>query len=168
MTRTVLVAGGSEEVGEGLVAAFLDARHTVVVPTRSAGKVEEIRGRVGGTDGRLHVEVADLADDASAQDLRRRLREAGRESTDVRVEPAREDRVPRRRVDVEQDAHPHAGALEPRTRSRTDVAEDPLTARGLGESCAALVAGAETDVVTHLRGEDDLRRRLRTMREEQA
>lgn len=46
--RTVLVAGGTGEVGEGIVGALLRRHARVVVPSRSASKVEQLRDRLGG------------------------------------------------------------------------------------------------------------------------
>lgn len=81
--RTVLVGGGSGEVGEGVVATLLAAGHRVVVPTRSAASVDDIAARAGDAGDLLTVEVADLADPAAAADLRDRLAADGRAPTDV-------------------------------------------------------------------------------------
>lgn len=43
----VFVAGGAGEVGEGIVRAWLEAGATVVVPSRSAERLEALAGRLG-------------------------------------------------------------------------------------------------------------------------
>lgn len=70
--QTVLVAGGSGEVGEPIVDALLESGHTVVVPTRSGDKVDDIRSRAGGHE-RLRVVVGDGGDPDGAIELRDRL-----------------------------------------------------------------------------------------------
>ena len=45
--KQILVAGGTGGVGEGIVRALLDAGHTVVVPSRSAAKLDLLRNRLG-------------------------------------------------------------------------------------------------------------------------
>jgi uncharacterized protein YbjT (DUF2867 family) len=44
---TALVAGGAGEVGEGIVRAFLAGGARVVVPSRSAAKLDALRDRLG-------------------------------------------------------------------------------------------------------------------------
>lgn len=56
LERTVvLVAGGAGAVGEGIVAALLDAGATVAVPSRDAGSLDRLRDTVGGADRLLGV-----------------------------------------------------------------------------------------------------------------
>lgn len=74
--QTVLVAGGSGEVGEPIVEALLQPSHTVVVPTRSADKVDDIRNRAGDHD-RLRVFVGDAGDPDGAIELRDQLAAEG-------------------------------------------------------------------------------------------
>ncbi len=45
--KTILVAGGAGEVGEGIVRQLLEAGHRVVVQTRSLDKFEALRERLG-------------------------------------------------------------------------------------------------------------------------
>ena len=61
----VLVAGGAGAVGEGIVAALLDAGATVAVPSRDTRRLDGLRDRVGGADRLLGV-VGDVADPADA------------------------------------------------------------------------------------------------------
>lgn len=49
----VVVAGGTGNVGEGVVAAFLAAGARVVVPSRSASKLDALHQRLGDGAGRL-------------------------------------------------------------------------------------------------------------------
>lgn len=65
----VLVAGGAGAVGEGIVAALLDAGATVAVPSRDELRLDDLRGRVGGADRLLGV-VGDVADPADAERVR--------------------------------------------------------------------------------------------------
>jgi NAD(P)-dependent dehydrogenase (short-subunit alcohol dehydrogenase family) len=71
----VLVAGGAGGVGEGIVRWLLRAGHDVVVPSRSAAKLEVLRARVGdaGPPERLTTFVANVGDERGAQELRARL-----------------------------------------------------------------------------------------------
>jgi NAD(P)-dependent dehydrogenase (short-subunit alcohol dehydrogenase family) len=46
--KQILVAGGTGGVGEGIVRALLDAGHRVIVPSRSAERLERLRRDVGG------------------------------------------------------------------------------------------------------------------------
>lgn len=67
--RTLYVAGGAGEVGEGIVAALLARGARVAVSSRSAERLEALAARVGGED-RLVPVVGALDDDASAARLR--------------------------------------------------------------------------------------------------
>lgn len=67
--KTVLIAGGAGEVGEGLVRAFLAEGATVIVPSRSRDKLDALRERLDDTD-RLITRIADVSDASGAADLR--------------------------------------------------------------------------------------------------
>jgi len=56
-TRTVLVPGGTGNVGEGIVRALLSAGATVVVPSRSADRSNALRGLIGPGDSDRLVSV---------------------------------------------------------------------------------------------------------------
>jgi len=62
----VLVAGGAGAVGEGIVAALLDAGATVAVPSRDQGSLDRLRDNVGAADHLLGV-VGDVADPDDAE-----------------------------------------------------------------------------------------------------
>ncbi|MGB9377863.1 MAG: SDR family oxidoreductase [Mycobacteriales bacterium] len=66
---SVVVAGGAGAVGEGIVAALLDAGATVAVPSRDESKLDALRERVGGADRLLGV-VGDAADPVDADRVR--------------------------------------------------------------------------------------------------
>lgn len=65
----VLVAGGAGAVGEGIVAALLDAGATVAVPSRDQTSLDRLRDSVGGAD-RLLGAVGDLGDPVDAERIR--------------------------------------------------------------------------------------------------
>ena len=55
--KTVLVAGGSGEVGEGITRQFLQAGAKVIVPSRNAEKLAQLKGWMGDlADNRVTVE----------------------------------------------------------------------------------------------------------------
>lgn len=69
--RVVVIAGGTGGVGEGIVRAYLERGATVVVPSRSEGKVDglrEVLGEAGGS-ARLHFLVQDYSTFADAETL---------------------------------------------------------------------------------------------------
>lgn len=70
--RTVLVAGGAGAVGEGIVGALLTAGARVVVPSRSAGRLEGLRDRFGGAGGLVTV-VGDVGHPTGALAVRDRV-----------------------------------------------------------------------------------------------
>lgn len=72
--RTVLVAGGTGNVGRHLVRALLDHGASVVVPSRSAERVAALRDGLGdrGVD-RLTSILCDVHDEAVAAQLRDHL-----------------------------------------------------------------------------------------------
>lgn len=80
--QTVLVAGGSGEVGEPIVKALLESGHMVAVPTRAADKVDAIKKRAAGHD-RLRVVVGDAGNPDGAIELRDRLAAGGLEPEHV-------------------------------------------------------------------------------------
>ena len=68
---TVLVAGGTGRVGRHLVGALLNAGATVVVPSRSARKIDQLRGAVPPDDhDRLVTLVGDIADEREGPRVR--------------------------------------------------------------------------------------------------
>lgn len=79
--RTIVVAGGTGNVGSFVVRALLERDATVVVPSRSEEKLgglrEHVGAHVGGTGlGRLHTFVGNLNDETEATGLRKRIIEA--------------------------------------------------------------------------------------------
>jgi NADP-dependent 3-hydroxy acid dehydrogenase YdfG len=46
-SKIALIAGGTGSVGEGIVRAFLKQGATVVVPSRTAERLEQLRGYLG-------------------------------------------------------------------------------------------------------------------------
>jgi NAD(P)-dependent dehydrogenase (short-subunit alcohol dehydrogenase family) len=75
----VLVGGGAGGVGEGIVRWLLRAGHTVVVPSRSAAKLDQLRARLRETVSlaRLTTMVARVGEEREAQELRARLEREG-------------------------------------------------------------------------------------------
>jgi len=68
--RTVLVAGGSGNVGRYLVSGLLQEGARVVVPSRSAEKLERVRQNHGDApDGRLLLAHGDVTDPDEGPDL---------------------------------------------------------------------------------------------------
>lgn len=68
--RTVVVAGGTGNVGRVLTTAFLRAGATVVVPSRSAAKIMELRAEIGQADSeRLITIEASIGDETDAPRL---------------------------------------------------------------------------------------------------
>lgn len=69
--KRCLVAGGAGEVGEGIVRVFLRHGATVLVPSRSVRKLDELRQRLGGPGpDRLVGLDGDLGTPAGAQRIR--------------------------------------------------------------------------------------------------
>jgi NAD(P)-dependent dehydrogenase (short-subunit alcohol dehydrogenase family) len=70
--KICLVAGGTGTVGEEIVKAFLEAGATVVVPSRSQQKLDELTGFLGSSiaTGRLSLLEGRLDDPADAERLR--------------------------------------------------------------------------------------------------
>jgi NAD(P)-dependent dehydrogenase (short-subunit alcohol dehydrogenase family) len=68
--QRVFVAGGTGEVGEGIVRQFLQAEATVMVPSRSEEWLENLREQLAAeATERLITRQANLGDMASAQDF---------------------------------------------------------------------------------------------------
>jgi NADP-dependent 3-hydroxy acid dehydrogenase YdfG len=80
----VLVGGGAGGVGEGIVLWLLRAGHSVVVPSRSAAKLDQLRARLRESVllARLTTMVAHAGEERGAQELRERLEREG-EAIDV-------------------------------------------------------------------------------------
>ena len=76
--QSVVVAGGAGEIGEGVVAALLARGATVLVPSRSADKLDALRAAVApGGPGRLLPVEADINTDAGRTALRAAATAAG-------------------------------------------------------------------------------------------
>lgn len=78
--RTIILAGGTANVGSFVARALLEREATVVVPSRSGEKLGELREHLGrhvGETGldRLYTFVGDLSDEAEARELRQRITE---------------------------------------------------------------------------------------------
>lgn len=63
---TAVVAGGTGEVGEGVVRAFLGAGARVVVPSRSERRLDALREALGDPGDALVTLAADVGDEAGA------------------------------------------------------------------------------------------------------
>ena len=61
--RRVVIAGGTGDVGEGLVRAWLRAGAQVIVPSRTEGTVERFLDAIGdlGRPDRLHFAIGDAS-----------------------------------------------------------------------------------------------------------
>jgi len=69
--KVVLIAGGTGGVGEGIVRAFIEEGATLVVPSRSADKLEQLRSYLEGLSiDRFIPIVGDMSETESAQALR--------------------------------------------------------------------------------------------------
>lgn len=75
--RVALVAGGAGAVGEGIVRSLLDAGATVVVPSRSAKRLRELRERLEEPERLLTVEGDVGAAEGAVQVRDRVLADAG-------------------------------------------------------------------------------------------
>lgn len=72
--RRVVVAGGTGSVGRVLVDSFLRSGATVVVPSRSKGKLDDLRTSLGGrARDRLVTIEGDIGDDVKAFRLVERI-----------------------------------------------------------------------------------------------
>lgn len=69
--KSVLIAGGTGQVGEGLVRQFLRADATVIVPSRNKTRLEELRDLLAGENTQnLITKHADVGSIEGAQVLR--------------------------------------------------------------------------------------------------
>lgn len=76
--RLVVVAGGTGNVGEGIVRAFLADGATVLVPSRSAARLDALRGRLDpAVAGRLVTVAADIGSPDGATAIAERAEAAG-------------------------------------------------------------------------------------------
>jgi NAD(P)-dependent dehydrogenase (short-subunit alcohol dehydrogenase family) len=76
--RTVLVAGGTGNVGQHLVRALLDHGAKVVVPSRSPDRAAALRESLGERDtDRFTTIVGDIGDEPTAARLRDELKTTG-------------------------------------------------------------------------------------------
>jgi len=80
--KHILVAGGAGGVGEAIVRALLDAGHRIVVPSRSAARLERLRNDVAADrqrSDRLITITGDIGTIGGAQAIRDRIaRDVGR------------------------------------------------------------------------------------------
>ena len=69
--KIALIAGGAGEVGEGIVRTFLTRGATVIVPSRSPKKLEQLRERLGElAHGRLMTIVGEVSSLSGAARIR--------------------------------------------------------------------------------------------------
>jgi NAD(P)-dependent dehydrogenase (short-subunit alcohol dehydrogenase family) len=74
--KVALIAGGTGGVGEGIVRAFLQAGATVVVPSRTPDKLDQLRDHLGELErDRLIPIEGDVSDFERAEQLRERVME---------------------------------------------------------------------------------------------
>lgn len=72
--KTALIAGGTGGVGEGIVRAFLNEGATVVVPSRSGDRLQQLDEQLEGVETeRLISLVGDMSDIESAEQLRQQI-----------------------------------------------------------------------------------------------
>lgn len=72
--KTALIAGGTGGVGEGIVRAFLNEGATVVVPSRSDDRLQQLTDRLeGSATERLISIVGDMSDIEPAEELRQQI-----------------------------------------------------------------------------------------------
>ncbi len=71
--QNVLVAGGAGEVGEGITRQLIAAGATVVVPSRSLNKLEQLKTQVDHPD-QLIVKVTDVSSLEAVERLRDELK----------------------------------------------------------------------------------------------
>lgn len=74
--RTAVIAGGTGSVGRVVARAFLDAGSTVVVPSRSRDKLDDLKARLEsvGTE-RLVTVLGDLSDESDSGRVREEILE---------------------------------------------------------------------------------------------
>ena len=72
--KTALIAGGTGGVGEGIVRAFLSEGATVIVPSRSSDRLQQLADQLqDSATERLIPIVGDFSDTEAADDLRHQL-----------------------------------------------------------------------------------------------
>jgi NAD(P)-dependent dehydrogenase (short-subunit alcohol dehydrogenase family) len=71
--QNIVVAGGAGEVGEGITRQLLAAGATVIVPSRSPAKLEQLKAQVHHPD-HLIVKVTDISSLEAAEQLRAELK----------------------------------------------------------------------------------------------
>lgn len=72
--KTALISGGTGGVGEGIVRAFLNEGATVVVPSRSDDRLQQLDEQLKGTStDRLILLVGDMSDVEPAEQLRQQI-----------------------------------------------------------------------------------------------
>lgn len=72
--KTALIAGGTGGVGEGIVQAFLNEGATVIVPSRSDDRLQQLRDQLqGSAKERLIPVVGDFSDTKAAEELRQQI-----------------------------------------------------------------------------------------------
>jgi NAD(P)-dependent dehydrogenase (short-subunit alcohol dehydrogenase family) len=67
--QVALIAGGTGNVGRVLVRSMLERGATVVVPSRSRGKLEQLQAYVARDGERLRVVEGDIGDERAGPDL---------------------------------------------------------------------------------------------------
>jgi len=71
--KTVLVAGGTGGVGEGIVKWFIDQGSTVIVPSRSVEKGNHLRAYIGENQSKLISIEGDISNEADALRIRQEI-----------------------------------------------------------------------------------------------
>lgn len=71
--KKVLVAGGTADVGAGIVSALLDAGHIVFVPSRSEERLQKLRKRFPDAGDRLVTKVVDLTNWTEVQSFKNEI-----------------------------------------------------------------------------------------------
>lgn len=73
--RVAVIPGGTGAVGEGVVRAWLDAGASVIIPSRTQGRVDQFRGVLGalGDNDNLHFVVGDYTSFDGAEAIAARI-----------------------------------------------------------------------------------------------
>jgi short-subunit dehydrogenase len=74
--KTILVAGGAGEVGEGIVRQLLESGHQVVVQSRSDSKLTQLKQRLGEPE-LLRTVAGDINDERETEALRKAIASDG-------------------------------------------------------------------------------------------
>ncbi|MBC8064907.1 MAG: SDR family oxidoreductase [Chlorobia bacterium] len=80
--KTILVAGGAGEVGEGIVKQLLSRGHRVLVQSRSADKIDSLKQRLGNPEN-LHLVVGEIGSESQIADLKEAVKSSGFELDSV-------------------------------------------------------------------------------------